>query len=140
LTIPKNVIGCGPILLPVRSVKEQDPELDQWLKRGPTVLLNLGTLFAVDAADAADMAMAIRCVMEHEPQQNLRVLWKLQRHPQDADDVYDEAIRPLQGLIDEDRVRVTSWLNAEPLALLETGHIVCSIHHGGANSWFEAVR
>jgi len=38
------------------------------------------------------------------------------------------------------RIRIERWLTVEPAALVESGHIVCSVHHGGANSYFEAVR
>jgi hypothetical protein len=41
--------------------------------------------------------------------------------------------------MDEDRVRVVGWLEAEPAAVLTTGRVVCSVHHGGANSYYEAV-
>ncbi|KAK3294448.1 uncharacterized protein B0H64DRAFT_418347 [Chaetomium fimeti] len=36
-------------------------------------------------------------------------------------------------------VRIVDWLEAEPMAVLETGVVVCAVHHGGANSFLEAV-
>jgi hydrogenase maturation factor len=36
-------------------------------------------------------------------------------------------------------VRVVDWLEAEPMAVLESGVVVCAVHHGGANSFLEAV-
>ena len=40
----------------------------------------------------------------------------------------------------EDRVRIVEWFDAEPTAVLEAGTVVCAVHHGGANSFLEAVR
>jgi hypothetical protein len=46
----------------------------------------------------------------------------------------------LEKGIKEGRVRIETWLKAEPNALLGSGNVVASVHHGGANSYFEAVR
>jgi hypothetical protein len=37
------------------------------------------------------------------------------------------------------RVKIEAWINADPILILETGHTVCAVHHGGANSFFEAA-
>lgn len=37
------------------------------------------------------------------------------------------------------RFRLENWLNADPAALLEIGHIILSVHHGGSNCYHEAV-
>jgi hypothetical protein len=39
-----------------------------------------------------------------------------------------------------DRVKVLEWLSVDPLAVLQSGHVVCSVHHGGSNSFHEALR
>jgi len=33
------------------------------------------------------------------------------------------------------RVRISEWIEAEPASMLATGHMVCYVHHGGANSY-----
>lgn len=33
------------------------------------------------------------------------------------------------------RVRIVDWFEAEPMAVLESGTVVCAVHHGGANSF-----
>jgi len=38
------------------------------------------------------------------------------------------------------RVKVQEWLSVDPLAVLQSGHVVCSVHHGGSNSFHEALR
>ena len=42
-TVPDFVVPCGPIVRPAPPISESDPELTQWLARGPTVYINLGT-------------------------------------------------------------------------------------------------
>ncbi|KAH6713846.1 hypothetical protein BKA61DRAFT_735430 [Leptodontidium sp. MPI-SDFR-AT-0119] len=37
------------------------------------------------------------------------------------------------------RIRIAEWLSVDPLAILETGLIACSVHHGGSNSFHEAL-
>ena len=137
LEIPDNVLGCGPILLPVAPVSVQDPELFQWLQRRPTILFNLGTLYKPPPNVVRSTALALKDVLDKHPE--VQVLWKLPRHKQDKADVYDTALIPLR-LVSDNRVKIQDWLKVEPLAVLQTGQVVCSVHHGGANSWFEAVR
>lgn len=51
--VPTNVTCAGPILLSVAPASEQDPELARWVGRGPTVLINLGSGFAVSWPQAS---------------------------------------------------------------------------------------
>jgi UDP:flavonoid glycosyltransferase YjiC (YdhE family) len=37
-------------------------------------------------------------------------------------------------------VKVVEWIEAEPSAVLEAGSVACAVHHGGANSFLEAVQ
>ncbi|KAF9059874.1 hypothetical protein BDP27DRAFT_1340506 [Rhodocollybia butyracea] len=41
---------------------------------------------------------------------------------------------------ERNRVRVVPWLDAAPSAILLHQNVVCYIHHGGANSYFEGAR
>lgn len=45
--VPPNVTCAGPIYLSSGSAADQDPELAAWLKKAPTILLNLGTTLSV---------------------------------------------------------------------------------------------
>lgn len=140
MDVPDNVIPCGPILLPVASVQDQDPEMGSWLQRGPTILVNLGTLYAPDPSVAWELASGLTSFLDSCPDHSMQVLWKLPKHPFDKEGVYDTAIEPLRAYMQVDRVRVQPWFDVEPMAMLETGRIVCSVHHGGANSWYEAIQ
>lgn len=139
MDVPDNVIPCGPILLPVASVKDQDPDLDKWLQKAPTILVNLGTLYAPDPNVAREIASGLKAFLDTWDA-NTQILWKLPKHPYDKGDIYQSAIEPLRKESETDRVRIQPWFEVEPMAMLETGRIVCSVHHGGANSWYEAIQ
>lgn len=64
MDVPDNVIPCGPILLPVASVQDQDPEMGHWLQRGPTILVNLGTLYAPDPDVAWELASGLKAFLD----------------------------------------------------------------------------
>ncbi|RAK79081.1 UDP-Glycosyltransferase/glycogen phosphorylase [Aspergillus fijiensis CBS 313.89] len=139
MEVPENVLPCGPILLPVAPVKTQDPELHRWLHRAPTILINLGTLYAPDPVMARNIASGVRSFLDSRTDK-FQVLWKLPKHTQDCAHVFEEAEEILAAEIKDDRVRIQPWFQVEPLAMLQTGQIVCSVHHGGANSWYEAIQ
>lgn len=142
--IPPELVACGPILRPAPSISSVDLSTLGWLASGPTVLINLGTHMVMDEALALEMAGALRIMFDaaYENQmENLRVLWKLKR-PAGADYDWDSKSAMYQILGPElacDRVRIESWLAAEPGAITESGHAILSVNHGGANSWNEAV-
>lgn len=49
--VPPNVTSAGPILVDSAPAEEQDPELVAWMKRAPTILLNLGSTVEVSMGD-----------------------------------------------------------------------------------------
>lgn len=145
VVVPPHVSPCGPIVRVSSSVSDTDPELERWLARGPTVYVNLGSLCRVTADQASELALALRAVLDTFRRQpgapRLRILWKLKKSGEYR--VLDAgcSIHDILGEeIDADLVRIVDWIQAEPIAVLQTGHVVCSIHHGGANSFNEAVR
>lgn len=98
----------------------------------PTVLINLGSSVNYDEVGAVEMVKAVRVLLDNS---KVRVLWKFNRryeYSYEFLDVLNEEIRA-------DRVRMSKWIKVDPLALLETGDIVVSVHHGGANCFHEAI-
>ncbi|KAL0934398.1 udp-glucoronosyl and udp-glucosyl transferase family protein [Colletotrichum truncatum] len=133
--VPPNIVMAGPISISVATAEELDPELTAWLSRAPTVLVNLGSILEYDEDRAAAMAGALKIMLERT---GVQVLWKL-LPPADRV-LVEDAWRPLvEEFIHSDRLRVTKWLSVEPLALLQTGYIVVSVHQGGASCYHEAV-
>lgn len=102
---------------------------------------NLGTQFKITAAEALEFALALRDLLDAAGK-SLQILWKLKRTTEGFswDDGEWKAVRDaLRPEIDEDRVRIVPWVKADPCAVLQSGHIVCSVHHGGASSHHEAL-
>ncbi|KAE9380566.1 glycosyltransferase family 1 protein [Stipitochalara longipes BDJ] len=148
--VPSNVTPCGPILLPVGSVGEVEPELNSWLQRGPTILINLGSMLRMDETMKLEFATGLKLVLDQRPE--VQILWKiresgglpiLSRGKREMGSQQNLAkTDPLDVLSDEiksGRVKVLNWISVEPLALLQSERIVCSVHHGGSNSFHEAL-
>lgn len=135
--IPSNVFDCGPILVASPPIESSDPDLLAWLKRAPTVLVSLGTHFEAYAETVREQAIGLRVLLEARP--DIQVLWKLKREATSEKSGQENLDSILGQFIESGRVRIESWLNADPVAILRSGHIACSVHHGGANSYFEAT-
>lgn len=64
-----------------------------------------------------------------------QVIWKFVKNGQYKKDV----LEPLQPYISNGRLRLLDWQTVDRMALLETGNIVSSIHHGGSNCYHETI-
>ncbi|KAB8296392.1 hypothetical protein EYC80_009142 [Monilinia laxa] len=130
--IPENVVQCGPIFLSTAPAAEQDPELANWLKESPTVLINLGSNLNYDETAATEMANAVKILLDNS---KVQVLWKFNKRHEFTDQFLDI----LEETIKSGRVRMSKWIKVDPAALLETGNVIVSVHHGGANCFHEAI-
>ncbi|PKS13400.1 hypothetical protein jhhlp_000171 [Lomentospora prolificans] len=147
---PDYIVPCGPIIRPTDPVAAADPDLAAWLDRGPTVYVNLGTHLKATPTEATEMAHAYRAVLDYAREHNLgplQILWKIGRKHVDGEkleqDNFDGSWKPvldtLRPELDAGRMRLTDWVTVEPGSVLQSGRIVCSIHHGGASSFYEAL-
>ncbi|KAI0196451.1 hypothetical protein F4808DRAFT_305281 [Astrocystis sublimbata] len=134
---PSNVHNCGPIMLPSTPIEENDPDLLAWLEKRPTVLMALGTHFEAYAATVREQAVGLRVLLDARP--DIQVLWKLKPEESSEGDGKETLNTILGDELESGRVRIESWLKPDPVAILRSGHVVCAIHHGGANSYFEAT-
>uniref|UniRef100_A0A8H7K5N2 Glycosyltransferase family 28 N-terminal domain-containing protein n=1 Tax=Bionectria ochroleuca TaxID=29856 RepID=A0A8H7K5N2_BIOOC len=114
--MPDHITGCGPIVLPSPPLKKTDPDLDAWLSQHPTIYINTG----------------------EKNKKTLQVLWKLSKRGE-----YETGegckVSAALGLKFGELVRITEWIDPDPIAILTSGHIACSVNHGGANSFFDAL-
>lgn len=133
LHIPGNVISCGPILRQCPPLSTSDPELDAWLTK-TTVLINLGSHVRLSESIAIQMAKGVRTVITKRP--DLKILWKLKYDWKTS----DEFQTVLGSYITAGSVKVVSWIQADIMSVLQTGRIATYVHHGGANSYFEACK
>ncbi|KAG5743422.1 hypothetical protein H9Q70_013864 [Fusarium xylarioides] len=130
--LPPNVTCAGPIILSGPPADQQDPETATWLKRAPTVLINLGSNLAYDESRAEVMAIAVGALLSSTDYQ---VLWRFNK----LGDFSDNFLVHLKPYLDNERLKMPSWLVADPSSLLDTGNIVTSVHHGGSNCYHEAL-
>ena len=131
--VPSNVALCGPIVIAFKPVAEVDSDLSNWLKKRRTILINLGSHIVSEVSDAQQIAAGIRIAIAGHPE--LQILWKHTIHEK------DEITKDI--LADEiacGRVKIQKWLRPDPPAILQSGSVVCSVHHGGANSFYEATK
>jgi hypothetical protein len=145
LVLPDHVIPCGPIIRSASPISDVDRDLDNWLSGGPTIYINLGSICRLSEDQAAELAQALRIVLDASKTQSngpqFRILWKIKKFGEY--DILEEGCKLYKILgeeIEADLVKIVDWVEAEPIAILRSGHVVCSIHHGGANSYNEAVR
>lgn len=141
---PSHIFPCGPIVRSARPLGDVDPELATWLSRRPTLYINLGSICHIEEERALELARGVVVVLEQaqlatSPTPGLQVLWKLSKFGQYSTDAGSNMHRVLNHWVDSGLIRIVDWLQPEPIAVLESGHVACIVHHGGANSFNEAV-
>lgn len=125
--IPPNLKCCGPIIPSFEPLCTTHPELAAWLGARPTVVINMGSHVTHAAQQATEMLTAIWVCLEKHPE--TQVLWKLQS------DSFPAVPTSIAS-----RVRIMPWLPSSPVAILTAApSIVAYVHHGGSNSFHEAV-
>ncbi|TRM62800.1 glycosyltransferase family 1 protein [Schizophyllum amplum] len=129
---PSTLHLCGPISADFVSLRDGDPELATWLDRGETVLMIMGTHFDYDEPLARRVLEGLLGGVDATTQ----ILWKVPNRDE-LGAVFDEVLTTAR---DRDRVRAVTWFDAEPAAILEHENVVCYVHHGGANSYYECAR
>ncbi len=140
--VPEHIVSCGPIVRPAATVEEADPKLAAWLHRRPTVYINLGTHVLYDNDNKRSLAGAIKLLLEAaaEQKQDIQVLWKVNRDKAETELGHATLYKEVGSAAEDERLLIVDWLVAEPISVLNSGAIVCSVNHGGANTYFEAVR
>lgn len=134
ISVPNQVFPVGPIFMALETAESRDPELTAWLAHAPTVLIILGSHTEYYENDATAMIYPIHRVLEGNDQ--VQVLWKLLLPADGSPSASEEDLASLRAT---GRVRVESWLNADPASLLETGNVVAYVHHGGGSSYLESI-
>ena len=137
--VPEEILLCGPIIMPFDPLEESDPALMKWLGNAPTTLINLGSHVFSNEELTREMSRALRILLDYHNNKResskIQVLWKV-RADGDIQKIIDEI---LGKDIEEGRVRVVTWLCVEPVSILQHPNVVCTVHHGGANSFYEGV-
>lgn len=142
---PDHLIPCGPILRHAPPLSESDPELLEWVKKAPTVYINLGSICHIEEPQGVELALALKQLIDAYSAKNpesprIQVIWKLRKYGEWSHEAGSRVYEILGKEIEEDQVRTVNWLKAEPVSLLNSGHVVCQVHHGGSNSFHEALK
>ena len=128
---PRNLRLYGPIVLDSGPVRNLDPQLADWLDAGPTVLMSMGTHFTYTKAQVRVILRAYLAALDPKT----RVLWKLPNHSS-FNDVIDEL---LPGVEHKERFMIVDWIPVDPFSIMTHRNVMALVHHGGANSYFEAA-
>ncbi|PQK12206.1 hypothetical protein BB8028_0003g08230 [Beauveria bassiana] len=140
-----RIVPCGPIISEASPISESDPKLASWLTNGPTIYVNLGSLFKLKEDRAVELAKGLNLAIDQLERKTpdgpyMQVLWKLKKDGHyDATGPKSKIRAAFDDKMDSDRVRIVDWLDSPPLAVLQGGNIACSVHHGGASSYNEAI-
>lgn len=121
------------------------------------MLINLGSLIKMDDSMVREFAAALKVLLDSQPK--LQILWKIKKSggislqsakkfkeksllnkDDDPDKVTEASLEAISAEMASGRVKVEEWLSVDPLAVLLSGHVVCAVHHGGSNSFHEALR
>ena len=66
---------------------------------------------------------------------DVQILWKIDKLEPFNDNFLEAAMRDSAG-----RLRIEKWLDVEPPTLLQDGHILAFVHHGGAGSYHDSIE
>jgi UDP:flavonoid glycosyltransferase YjiC (YdhE family) len=107
----------------------------EWLNKDgvETVLISLGTHFRLDEQQAGAVWAGVKAILDARG--DVQVLWKLCKKGEFT--LGNKEERERYGL--GERVRVVEWLESEPVDLLRSGKVGMVVHHGGSNSYHEAL-
>jgi len=133
LVIPDFLGLYGPIVLDTTPIEAADPELNQWLGRGETVVMYMGTHFHYTESQVKAIIGGFLGGINHDS--NTQLLWKLSDKSK-FESLIEETLKDTR---DKERFKIVDWLEADPASIMKHPNIIAYIHHGGANSYFEAA-
>jgi len=126
--LPSNLHCFGPITLDPIPLAQSDPDLEKWLDRGKTVVICLGT----NVVYTAEMVNAFLQAFLTSLPKDVQILWKLKGKHE-----WDTLIESRLDIKDRTRFKIVDWIVADPNSIMLHHNVLCYVHHGGANSFFE---
>ena len=133
LVVPDFLGLYGPIVLDTTPIETADPELNQWLGRGETVVMCMGTHFHYTESQVKAVISGFLGGINHGS--NTQFLWKLP----DKSKFESPIEEVLKDPRDKARFKIVDWLEADPASIMKHPNIVAYIHHGGANTFYEVA-
>jgi len=133
LVVPDWLGLYGPIVLDTTTIETSDPELYQWLNRGKTVIMCMGTHFHYSESQVKAVIGGFLRAIDHNS--NTQFLWKLPDRSK-FESLIEEMLKDPR---DKERFRIVNWFEADPASIMKHPNIIAYVHHGGANSFFEGA-
>ena len=131
ITIPPNVGLYGPVALDLTPLSRED-ELSIWLDGGRTIMMSMGTHFKYSEAQVRSTLRGFIAGASSTDQ----IFWKLHNKAK-FQHILDEELENERA---KERFRIVDWIDADPGEIMKHENIVVYVHHGGANSYYEAAR
>lgn len=131
IILPPNVSLYGPVTLDSVPLSGED-ELSKWLDKGKTIMMCMGTHFVYTEAQIRNIVKAFLASTSFTDQ----ILWKI-RNKAKYQHILDEE---LESENEKDRFKIVEWIDPDPGEVLRHENVVAYVHHGGANSYYEAAR
>lgn len=133
LFIPDNIGLYGPLVLDTTPVQVADPELARWLGQGETVMMCMGTHYHYTESQVQAVINGFLAAVGGDSR--IQFFWKLS-----GKDKFGGVIEELLASPrDRERFRIVDWIDADPAAVMDHPNVVVSIHHGGANAYYESA-
>jgi len=133
LVVPDNLGLYGPIVLDTSPIEVADPDMNRWLDRGETVVMSMGTHFHYTESQVKAVIDGFLSAVSHNL--NTQFLWKLLDKPRFGP-LIEEALKHQR---DREKFKIVDWLVADPFSIMRHPNVIAYIHHGGANSYYEAA-
>ena len=131
IALPPNVGLYGPVTLDSTPLSKED-ELSEWLDKGRTIMMCMGTHFHYSEAQIRNTIRAFVAGTASTDQ----ILWKI-RNKAKYQHIIDEELEN-ENL--KERFKLVEWIDADPGEVMKHENVVAYVHHGGANSYYEAAR
>ena len=133
LVMPDFLGLYGPIVLDTTPIETADPELNQWLDRGETVIMSMGTHFRYTKSQVKAIINGFLSGINHDS--NTQFLWKLSDRSE-LESLIEEVLKDPR---DKERFKIVDWFEADPALIMKHPNVIAYIHHGGANSYYEVA-
>ena len=133
LFVPDFLGLYGPIVLDTTPIETADPGLNQWLNRGETVIMCMGTHFHYSESQVKAIISGFLSGIDHDS--NTQFLWKLSNKSK-FESLIEEALKNPR---DKERFKIVDWFEADPASIMKHPNVIAYVHHGGANSFHEVA-
>ena len=133
LVVPDSLGLYGPIVLDTAPIETADPELNQWLDRGETVMMCMGTHFHHSESQVKAVISGFLSGINHDS--DTQLLWKLSDKSK-FESLIEESLKDPR---DRERFKIVDLFEADPASIMKHPNVIAYIHHGGANSYYESA-